>query len=114
MTIGERIRAATDDGYEADSFKLEEARMEREAQFHEDMNELREIQKERDKMLLEADGEVLKAIQTASAMMNSLQAQKEDEKIGVAMCAAELGQALAALRESMTQKHYPAGPGWTV
>jgi len=44
----------TRDAYETDSLKLEEARMEREAQFNKDMDDLRKIQKERDKLMLEA------------------------------------------------------------
>ena len=93
-----------EDGYKADSLKLEEARMEREAQFNKDMDDLRKIQKDRDKILLEADKAALEIIK-------SLQ-EEEEEKSVVAIGAADLGRAIAALRESMNQKHYPTGHGW--
>lgn len=86
----------------------EKARMEREAQFNKDMDDLRKIQKERDKLMLEADKTVLDAIQCAAEMMKSLQ-EEEEEKGVVAMDAADLGRAIAAMRESMNQKHYPVG-----
>ena len=100
-----------EDGYKADSLKLEEARMEREAQFNKDMDDLRKIQKERDKILLEADKAALEAIQAALEIIKSLQ-EEEEEKSVVAIGAADLGRAIAALRESMNQKHYPTGHGW--
>lgn len=98
----------TRDAYETDSLKLEEARMELEAQFNKDMDDLRKIQKERDKLMLEADKTVLEAIQCAAEMMKSLQ-EEEEEKGVTAMGVADLGRAIAAMRESLNQKHYQVG-----
>lgn len=96
----------------AENTEQEEAAEQREAQFEQDMDDLRKIQKERDRLLLEADKAALEAIQTALDMMKSLQEVDEDKGV-VAMGAADLGRAIAALRESMNQKHYPIGHGWT-
>lgn len=96
----------------AEKTEQEEAAEQREAQFEQDMDDLRKIQKERDRLLLEADKAALEAIQTALDMMKSLQEVDKDKGV-VAMGAADLGRAIAALRESMNQKHYPIGYGWT-
>ena len=101
----------TEDACRIGSLKQEEARMEREAQFNKDMDELRKIQEEREKILLEADKAALEAIQTALEMIKGLQEVEEDKGV-VAMGAADLGRAIASLRESMNQKHYPIGHGW--
>lgn len=101
----------TRDAYETDSLKLEEARMELEAQFNKDMDDLRKIQKERDKLMLEADKAAMEAIRTALGMMNDLQGEEKNKSVA-AMGAADLGRAIATLRESMNQKHYPTGHGW--
>lgn len=112
IPIESLLSEKTEDAYRIDSLKQEEARMEREAQFNRDMDDLRKIQKERDRLLLEADKAALNAIQTALDIMKSLQEVDEDKGV-VAMGAADLGRAIAALRESMNQKHYPIGHGWT-
>lgn len=80
----------------------------REAQFEQDMNELRKIQKERDKIMLDADKAALAAIQASLEMMKALQ-EEEEEKGVTAMGMADLGRAIAAMRESMNKTYYPAG-----
>lgn len=99
----EIVKAAFKDKPEQD-----EKAKRRETQFEKDMDDLRKIQKERDKLMLEADKTVLDAIRCAAEMMKSLQ-EEEEEKGVIAMGAADLGRAIAAMRESLNQKHYPVG-----
>lgn len=99
----EIVKAAFKDKPEQD-----EKAKRRETQFEQDMDDLRKIQKERDRLMLEADKTVFDAIQCAADMMMSLQ-EEEEEKDIAGMSAADLGRAIAAMRESMNQKHYPVG-----